>query len=395
MDITEMTEETCGKEDLIRQCAEEFLVKHPKFAGFTVDDVLGHDECRKQIDALAAKKAEELEAQAKKKADAAETEKRHLLNEMAATLAAERSLTVEEIAAKLSPKAAAEATFQEKLEAAGQPLQAVQEIPGLVLEAKEQHGGKLPPCVFCTADEAVLFRAVVIGGIKAYAAIVAQKDLDPEYRETAEFALDRAKYLAEMVGIVIRAWGLDPKGSRVDNRDLYWQICEATRKDTRFAFLLNIVTPVTIEMAKAAKEKEVANQVVRAQAREEVAKLLLATGMVPEAAAKRAHRLVKEYLDDAKGDITIALRRAAVNKTRSAQTDEEKAVAGQYVQAAGMSEKDLADGIAEVEKAEMREKNLRQFVGWGSMSASAEAARAAKKNGNNKKDGKKRGGKGR
>lgn len=388
------TTEMSGKEDLTRQCAEEFLAKHPKFAGFTVGEVLEHEGCRKQINVLAAKKAEELEARAKKKADAAKAEKRRLLNELAATLAAERPLTAEEIAAKLAPQI----SFEEKLEAAGQPLQAVQEIPGPVLEAKGKYGGKLPFYVFSTADDAVLFRAVAISGIRRYSGIVAQNDLDPEYRETMEFALSRAKSLTEMVGIVIRAWGLDPKGARVDNRDLYRQICEAARKDARFAFLLNTVTPMTIEMAKAAKEKERANQVVRIMAQEEITKLLLATGMVSEAALKRARRIIKKgYLDKAKGDVKIALGYAAVNQMRAAQSDEDKLVAGQYAQAVGMSEKDLADGIAVVQKAATYDRNLRQRVGYGAMAPRAKAAPKAKQKGggSGKKDGKKKGGKGR
>ena len=65
----------------------------------------------------------------------------------------------------------------------------------------------------------------------------------------------------------------------------------------------------------------------------------------------------------------------------------------QYVQAAGLSEADLAKDIAAAEKDEAKEKNRRQFLNWGTMTAASEAVRKAKKKGGGDggKKGKKKG----
>jgi hypothetical protein len=367
-------------ENLLRQCAEEFLNESPELNGLTVDDILAHSMCRGLIESRAADKQAKAKAEAEKKDKKAAEERRAKLNAelaaAAAKLQAERRISAKELSNVVG------FTFEQKLEAAGQPIQPVQEIPGPVLEAKEAHGGKLPSCVFVSANEALLFRAIVIGGIKSYSAILAKQDLDQEYRDLVELLFDRAKYLAEMTSSVLRqGWGIDPKGKRVENYELFRQIRGLVVGDHRFAFLVNIMTPVMIKAKKADMEAAEAKAASRARVREETIKLLLASGMVPEAANKRALRVIKDYLDDAKGDIKLALRLVAVNKMRSAQTDEEKLVAAQYAQAAGLSDADFVRFIAEAEKADAKERSRRQFLDFGGMSAATEAARKAKKKG--------------
>lgn len=388
------TTKMSGKEDLTRQCAEDGLKRHPEYAGFTVDQVLEHEKCRRQIDILAAKKAADLDAQAKKSADKAEADRRWLLNELAATLEAERPVSQDEIRAKLSPEAAAEAVFRQKLAASGNPVQDAPEMPEAVFQQKQAHGAKILACVYDSADEAVLFRGIIIHGLKQYGDILKQSDLSPEYREVVEHFRNKAQQLVDIVSQVITAWGLDPKGARVDNRDLYFQILKAAANNDEFAPFINILTSEMVETAKAAYEKQNARQAIRAAARTKIAEMLVAAGMTPEAADKRSHNLVKKYYDEMRGDVEFILRRAAINKTMTAESDEDKLVAGQYVRAAGMSEKDLADGIVVAQKAAARNRNLHQLLGYGEMSAAAEAARKAKKKGGGD-GGKKKGGKGR
>lgn len=375
------TTEMSGKEDLTRQCAEEFLTKHPEYASFTVDQVLEHEKCRKQIDALAVKKAADLEAQAKKAAKKAEEESRRLLNEMAATLEAERPVSQEEIRVKLSPQAAAEAEFQQKLAAFGNPVQDAPQIPEAVFQQKQAHGAKLLACVYDSADEAVLFRGVIIRGLKQYGDILKQSDLSPEYREAVEHFRDKAQDLVSIVSQVITAWGLDPKGARVDNRPLYFRILQATENNDEVAFLVNIITKEMMEAKKVEYEEKNLRQAIRAEARTKIVEMLVAAGMTPEAAEKCSRNLVKKYYDECKGDAVAILERGAINKTMAAKSDEDKLVAGQYVQAAGLSEKDLADGIALAQKAATRYSNLHQLLGDCAMSPQAEAAHKAKQKG--------------
>lgn len=386
------TTEMSGKEDLTRQCAEEFLNRHPEYAGFTVDQVLEHEKCRKQIDVLAAKKAAELDAQAKKDAEKAEADRRRLLNELAATLEAERPVSQDEIRAKLSPEAAAEAVFRQKLAASGNPVQDAPEMPEAVFQQKLAHGAKIPACVYDSADEAVLFRGIIIHGLKQYGDILKQSDLSPEYREVVEHFRNKAQQLVDIVSQVITAWGLDPKGARVDNRPLYVRILKATENNDEVAFLVNIITKEMMEAKKVEYEEKNLRQAIRAEVRTKIAEMLVAAGMTPEAADKRSHNLVKKYYDEMRGDVEFILRRAAINKTMTAESDEDKLVAGQYVRAAGLSEKDLADGIAVAQKAATRYRNLHQLLGDCAMSPQAEAARKAKKKGGGD-GGKKKGGK--
>lgn len=386
----EMTEvDESGKEDLMRQCAEEFLIKHPRFAGFTVGEVLGHSECRKQIDALADRKVAELQVQAKK----AEAKKRRKLNELAATLVAERPLTAEEIAAKLSPEAAAEVAFQQKLAAAGNPVQDVPEIPNAVLELKQSHGAALLSLAYETADNAVLFRGWLIGCIKRHHGVLRNQGLDPEYRGVVEENSDRLQRLINAVSEVVRAWGLDPKEEWVDNPKLFARIRRSASTDERFAGFSRVITPEDIKALEAMEMAEQEREANRSRTRDQIAATLVAF-MDEGVAAKRAHSLVKKYYNE-KSDTAAILRRAAVNKMIAAQSDEDATLAKLYACACGMDEEQLAKAIDKLRTDADRARRVKEALSWGSMSASAEAARAAKKNGGNKKDGKKRGGKGR
>lgn len=312
-----------------------------------------------------------------------------------AILASQHTLSAEELVVALQP---AEMSFEEKLAASGQLFQTGNELPESVLEVKNTHGGKLPAMVFETADAAILFRAIAIGGIKRYTDILEAKDkdgklvtLDPEYRDLVEYSVDRAKCLAGITSTVLQqGWGVEPRGSRAYNPNLYQEIKKFVQNDTLFAFLVNIVTVENFEQDKEALEQKELADKVRQNIKAEISQRLVKVGVGSQIADKRANNLVKKYYHQAMGNAVKILCLGAVNKTNEAETDEDRAVISQYVAAAGLSSEQFQAELVKAKDEQDKEKRRRRVFGWGEMTPQAEAARKAKKKGG---DGGKKGGK--
>lgn len=395
MEATRMDDGTI-EENILRQCAEEFLMNHPEFNRLTAEQVLEHDACRKLIEVRVAEKAAKAKEDAEKETKQAEVrvkaERNAQLAAAEAALRAERKLSASEIKGNLSLVAASP---PENPEIGGSIHDIMVRIPEAVLQLKQSHGNLLMGCVYKSANEAVLFRSLLISSAKKYHVVLREQGLESGYRDILKDISQRIQPLIAKTAEVISAWGLDPNEVRVNDSNTFYQIRSAAENDVRFSGMVNVITLEDIETAKAkevAEQKRAANRVT---VRGEIAAKFVTVGSSAKSADKIARSIIKKYFDDpnCEGVADKMIWEAAVNKLVGAQSDEDRAMVYLYVKAINRSAEEL-DKMAEKfriinDQLSTVSKNRRQKPDYGAIKPGTIAAAASKKSGKNKKKGKK------
>lgn len=385
-------------EELLRQCAEEFIKTHPDLAGLTPEEVLEDDECRKRIEDKVANEVAKAKEAAEKDAKRAKDEAKAKFNaKMAAARAAlegERKLKPEEIQSQLSSSAMAAVSQPKKQETAGSKsiMDLMAQAPEAVLELKKVQGSALLACVYRSANEAVLFRSKLISCAKKYHEALRAPKLDPAYGSVLRGVSQLIQPLIDKTAEVISAWGLDPKVARVKDPDTFFRIGREMANDTRFSGMVKLITPEDIKAAEDVKVAEQKEEADRATTRDVIAVKLLQVGFDASAATRLARKILKKSFDECDGDINKMLRAAAIGKMTDAGSDEDQRTALLFAKAAGISPEELKAEV-DLQKRRQEAVGILLYKDGCEETAATRAARAdAKKS--NQKNGAKKGKKG-